>query len=98
MKLATFVLGIMVVLASVPLTGCAAEKTGAGVVKSVPVGNKVCPVSGEKIDIASGMTPETVEYNGKSYGLCCPGCINKFNAEPEKYTKIAEDEAAASKK
>jgi YHS domain-containing protein len=50
--------------------------------------NKVCPVKGEEID------PEvaTVEYNGKQYGFCCPGCDSKFTKDPAKYSKNLNDE------
>ena len=50
--------------------------------------NKVCPVMGNKVD------PDgpTVEYNGKLYGFCCPGCDAKFEKNPEKYSKnLSED-------
>ncbi|MCB9739817.1 MAG: YHS domain-containing protein [Deltaproteobacteria bacterium] len=32
-------------------------------------------------------TSETVtaEYKGKTYYFCCPGCDEKFAADPEKY-------------
>ena len=45
--------------------------------------NKVCPVKGGEVD------PEvsTIEYNGKNYGFCCPGCDSKFKKNPEKYSK-----------
>lgn len=45
--------------------------------------NKICPVMGNEVD------PETitVEYNGKIIGFCCPGCVKKFNKEPDKYIK-----------
>lgn len=43
--------------------------------------NKLCPVKGGEID---GKTPP-VEYNGKLYGFCCPGCDSKFQKDPEKY-------------
>jgi YHS domain-containing protein len=34
----------------------------------------------------------TVEYNGKLYGFCCPGCDDKFEKNPEKYSKnLSED-------
>jgi len=50
--------------------------------------NKVCPVMGNKID-PDGLT---VEYNGKLYGFCCPGCDAKFAKNPEKYAKnLSED-------
>ncbi len=62
------------------------------VAKLVDVGNKLCPVSGEKI----GQMGEVVkqEYNGKSYNLCCKMCSKDFSKDPEKYSKIAEDEVA----
>jgi len=45
--------------------------------------NKVCPVKGNPIE---DDTP-TVDYDGKSYGFCCPGCDVKFAKNPEKYSK-----------
>ena len=48
--------------------------------------NKVtCPVRGStfnKSDAAGSM-----EYNGKTYYFCCAGCKEKFEKDPEKYTK-----------
>lgn len=44
--------------------------------------NKVCPVKGEEVDPEVG----TVEYNGKQYGFCCPGCDSKFKKDPAKYS------------
>jgi len=50
--------------------------------------NKVCPVMGNKVDVYG----PTVEYNGKLYGFCCPGCDAKFEKNPEKYSKnLSED-------
>ncbi len=50
--------------------------------------NKVCPVKGNPIEED---TP-TVEYDGKLYGFCCPGCDTKFAKNPEKYAKsLSED-------
>jgi len=65
----------------------------------VDVGNKICPVSGAPVAGASGMgdQPVTVEYNGKVYHLCCPGCIDEFKKNPEKYSKIAENEGKVVK-
>ncbi len=45
--------------------------------------NAVCPVKGNPIE---DDTP-TVEYNGKVWGFCCPGCDTKFEKNPEKYSK-----------
>jgi YHS domain-containing protein len=50
--------------------------------------NKVCPVMGNKVDVDG----PTIEYNGKLYGFCCPGCDAKFKKNPEKYSKnLSED-------
>ena len=45
--------------------------------------NSVCPVSGKAVS----NTSPVVEYSGKSYGFCCPGCVDKFKADPAKYSK-----------
>ena len=70
--------------------------------KVVEVGNKICPVSGDKIPAPGekgtmGDEPVKYEYNGKIYNLCCPMCIKDFKKNPEKYSKIAEDEVAKDK-
>ena len=69
--------------------------------KAVEVGNKICPVSGEKIPAPSEKSAmgEAVkyEYNGKIYNLCCPMCVKDFKGNPEKYSKIADDEVAKNK-
>ncbi|MEK6727849.1 MAG: YHS domain-containing protein [Candidatus Omnitrophota bacterium] len=57
--------------------------------ESVNVGNKICPVSGEKID---EKTKATYEYQGKIYNFCCPACIESFKKDPEKYIKKVEEE------
>ncbi|MCA9399965.1 MAG: TRASH domain-containing protein, partial [Candidatus Omnitrophica bacterium] len=61
----------------------------------VELGNKICPISGEKV----GQMGEVVkvEYNGKIYNLCCPMCKKDFLKDPEKYSKIAEEEVKAEK-
>jgi YHS domain-containing protein len=68
--------------------------------KAVDVGNKTCPVSKELVvkNDMKDSKPEFMEYNGKIYHLCCPMCIKDFKKHPEKYSKIAEDEAKAEKK
>ena len=53
------------------------------------VGNKICPVSGQKVD-----GKNFSEYNGKRYGMCCPMCAAAFKADPKKYSAIADKEAA----
>ena len=49
--------------------------------------------SGEKV----GEMGEIVKYEhkGKIYNFCCEACIKDFKKDPEKYSKIAEEEAKA---
>lgn len=50
--------------------------------------NAVCPVKGNPVE----EDVPTVNYNGKVYGFCCPGCDSKFAKNPEKYSKnLSED-------
>ena len=69
--------------------------------KAVEVGNKICPVSGDEIPAPGekGNMGEAIkyEYNGKIYNLCCKMCVKDFKKNPEKYSKIAEDEVAKTK-
>jgi YHS domain-containing protein len=57
--------------------------------EAINVGNKICPVSDEKID---EKTKATYEYKGKVYNFCCPACIGDFKKNPEKYIKKIEAE------
>jgi YHS domain-containing protein len=56
------------------------------------VGNKICPVTGEKIE---EQERATYEYKGKIYNFCCSGCIEEFKKDPEKYIQIIDKEMAA---
>lgn len=57
--------------------------------EAVNVGNKICPVTGEKIE---DNTKIAYEYKGKIYNLCCSACIEEFKKNPEKYIQIVEEE------
>jgi YHS domain-containing protein len=62
--------------------------------KPIDAGNKICPVTGAKIDEKS---KATYEYKGKIYNLCCPMCIDEFKKDPDKYIKkIGEEFKKAS--
>ena len=63
--------------------------------KAVEVGNKICPVSGEKIE---EKTKATYEYKGKIYNFCCTMCIDEFKKDPGKYIKKVEEELKAQSK
>ena len=72
------------------------HEESASTIKAVEVGNKTCPVSGEKVGGDMG-EPFKYEYNGKIYKLCCKACAKDFKKDPEKYSKIAEEEVAQEK-
>ena len=44
-----------------------------------------CPVMGEEVN-----KKLYVDHNGKRIYVCCKGCINAVNADPEKYIKKME--------
>ena len=58
---------------------------------AVEVNNKICPVSKEKVGEMGKVIK--YEYNGKIYNFCCAMCIKDFKKDPEKFSKIAEEEA-----
>ncbi len=60
-----------------------AESTEKGS-KATDAGNRICPVTGEKIDESQKVA---YEYKGKIYNFCCSMCIPKFKKDPEKYIK-----------
>lgn len=64
--------------------------------EAVNVGNKICPVSGEKI--GEGMEPATYEYEGKIYNFCCAMCVDEFKKDPEKYIKKIKEELQTESK
>ena len=44
------------------------------------MGNKFCPISGEKIKAGK---EHKIEYKGKIYNLCCSMCEKDFKKDPE---------------
>jgi YHS domain-containing protein len=88
--LGLFVFGVLHILAQAQET----SQTAATETKAIDVGNKICPVSGEKID---EKMKATYEYNGKIYNFCCSMCIEDFKKDPQKYIKKVEEEVSAGK-
>ena len=89
-------LGILIAVSVLSVGGYAlaqgkSDSKQEAVKVSVEVGNKICPVSGEKID---GKMGEAVkyEYKGKIYNLCCSMCLKDFKKDPEKYSKMADEQ------
>ena len=70
------------------------ESLAAGQSEAVNVGNKICPVSADKI---KEETKAIFEYKGKDYNFCCPVCIETFKEDPEKYIKKVEEELQKEK-
>ena len=44
------------------------------------IAQKTCPIMGNPIN-----KKIFIEHNGKKVYFCCPDCIDKFKADPEKY-------------
>lgn len=63
--------------------------------KAVDVGNKICPVSGEKINEKS---KATYEYEGKTYNFCCMMCVEEFRRNPKEYIEKVEEELKGQNK
>jgi YHS domain-containing protein len=42
-----------------------------------------CPTSGEEFVVSE--SSKSAEHGGKTYYFCCPGCSDRFQADPEKY-------------
>ena len=58
--------------------------------KPVEVGNKICPVSGEKVGEMGDIV--TYEHEGKIYNLCCTMCEKDFKKDPQKYIEKVNEE------
>lgn len=86
--------GIMMLVIGLVVSGVPAAWAQTNAAANAPVivdgGNKLCPVSGERV---SGKA--FVEYQGKRYGVCCPGCDQEFLNDPEKYLKKMEQQESA---
>ncbi len=66
-----------------PETDANATAAVVGTSETSPVTQTTCPIMvGKPIDKAV-----STDYQGKTVYFCCGGCINKFNAEPDKFAK-----------
>ncbi len=68
-------------------TGKTAPKKAAVTPHAISAGEAgryaVCPVTGEKFKVSTETV--AVDYKGKTYFFCCPGCDKTFLKTPEKY-------------
>ena len=53
-------------------------------------GTQLCPVSGEGLASMGG--PFVLDHKGTKVKLCCEGCKEDFDADPEKYLAIIRGE------
>jgi len=54
----------------------------------------ICPVTGEKFKITKHT--KFVDYQGKRYYFCCPGCDKRFLENPEKYLDIHKPDSSGA--
>ena len=80
---------LAVVLSAFPGSVPAVDSPAAVEVQVIDVGNKVCPVGGDKV---SGK--DFVEHEGKRYGLCCSMCMKDFLKDPAKFIAKMEQQEA----
>lgn len=55
----------------------------------------VCPVSGEGLASMGG--PFVLDHKGQKVKLCCEGCKEDFEKEPDRFLAIIRGEAPAPK-
>ena len=87
--LALFVSSTLIYAKECPLSKAKAS-TSKEQAADKEVVNSVCPVLGGEV---SKDTPNKIEYEGKTIGFCCAGCVDKFKADPENYLDKLDEEA-----
>ena len=78
-------LALSVSYGSANIAGADGSKIASAQEKIVDAENAICPVCGNPV---SGK--DSVVYNGKRYGLCCPHCAHPFLNESQKYISSME--------
>jgi YHS domain-containing protein len=86
MRRITTALFIVMMLAGAVATGAAADTP-----QKKAVTNKECPVSGGPV-----AEKYRTEYKGQYVYVCCEGCLNEFNKDPEKFiAKMSQEDKEA---
>jgi YHS domain-containing protein len=62
----------------------------AEVMAVINVGNKICPLTNEKVGTMGDAMP--IEHEGKIYNLCCAMCAKDFKKDPARFIAIIEEE------
>jgi YHS domain-containing protein len=81
MKRSNLIAVLMAAVIGIGFTTLAAEK------KAEPKKQTTCPVMGGTVNKA-----QYADVQGKRIYVCCPGCIGKIKADPDKYIKQLEAE------
>ncbi len=76
-----YTLLVLLAAAAFGFTSCTEEKADH---TDHAAAQTVCPVSGE--ELGSMGEPVVMNHDGKEVKLCCDSCIEKFEADPAKYT------------
>jgi YHS domain-containing protein len=77
---------VFAILLAVFVTVAVGARVSADEKKNVT--NKLCPVSGGPVS-----EKYRTEYKGQFVYVCCEGCLNEFNKDPEKFVaKMSKEE------
>ncbi|MBU2567993.1 MAG: efflux RND transporter periplasmic adaptor subunit [Elusimicrobia bacterium] len=98
MKMKYFLIVTAVALSPLFFASCGKkEKLNIRMVRTDEIGiESVCPVTKNKFTV-TGDT-KAVDYKGKAYYFCCPGCDSRFVNEPGEYVTSGEDRSPAGPK
>ena len=87
---------VAAVLACAPLAMAGEGTTGTKEAAKLKVlNNKNCPISNHAA--GSMQKGSFVDYKGYRLGLCCDGCKEEFNKNPDAYLEKAKKDAEANK-
>lgn len=80
--------GLAVVALAFWMTGAMAEDTPATPMADGPVADRslVCMID-DNLQRQPGIE---YAYNGKTYYLCCMGCVNRFSSDPERFSHATD--------
>lgn len=90
-----FMGAVVFLMVLVPLSvSCNTKASKVALDKSMIGTQAVCPVTGDTFTIHE-RTP-VVQYRGKEYYMCCPGCDTEFMKAPDEYMKNTKETPSSS--
>lgn len=88
MKLTKTLIATVAAAAFLGLTACTEKEAAEETASTDAYPLKTCVVSGEEL---GGMgEPVVMEHEGTTVKLCCKQCIDKFEADPDKYVAMVK--------